>query len=106
MPERTTKTLVRLLEVLMSDPTKEWYGLELIDGARLSSGTLYPLLQRLVADGWLERTGERPSEIGGTARRMYRLTAVGSDGAARLMHRSRPKPRPVARRPQLGTLAT
>ena len=77
MPERVTKQLVRLLGVLTSDTHREWYGLELMEAAGLSSGTLYPLLHRLETDGWLERTREASSDVGGASRVMYRITGHG-----------------------------
>ena len=80
MPRRITKQLLALLDVLTDDPTREWYGLELMEATGLSSGTLYPLLHRLVADGWLVRTQEKPSDKGGASRRLYRLTAIGATG--------------------------
>jgi PadR family transcriptional regulator, regulatory protein PadR len=70
---------------MMTDPSKDWYGLELMEAARLSSGTLYPLLQRLVRDGWLERTGEAPSDRGGASRRIYRMTGHGVRSADALL---------------------
>jgi DNA-binding PadR family transcriptional regulator len=87
----------------MFDPTSEWYGFDLMEAARVSSGTLYPILHRLVGDGWLERIGDSPSDRGGTARRMYRLTGVGIRSAdALLAARARaPRHQPI-RRPQLG----
>lgn len=83
MPERITKQLVATLSVLIADPAREWYGLELMEATGLSSGTLYPVLHRLVEDGWLVRTRDAPSDKGGPGRRLYRLTGVGqalSDG--------------------------
>lgn len=77
MPERITEQLVRLLDVLTPEAHREWYGMELMEAAGLSSGTLYPLLHRLEADGWLERTREASSDIGGTRRVMYRITGHG-----------------------------
>ncbi len=53
MPERITPQLLAVLAALVADPTQEWYGLQLMDATALSSGTLYPILHRLVADGWL-----------------------------------------------------
>ena len=104
MPERTTKTFLRLIAVMMTDPSKDWYGLELMESARLSSGTLYPLLQRLVRDDWLERTGEAPSERGGTSRRIYRMTGHGVRSADALLAARATLQRKTAPRPRLGTL--
>jgi DNA-binding PadR family transcriptional regulator len=103
MPERITKTLLALLEVLLSDPAREWYGLELIDATAMSSGTLYPLLHRLTADGWLERTRDVQSDAGGTGRRMYKLTGLGARAAAATVAATqRSKLRRPAPRPRLG----
>jgi DNA-binding PadR family transcriptional regulator len=77
MPERVTKQLVAVLQALLADSDREWYGLELMEVTGLSSGTLYPLLHRLVLDGWLVRTREARSDIGGTERRLYKLSGVG-----------------------------
>lgn len=69
--------MIALLTALMTDPSSEWYGLELMEASGLTSGTLYPLLQRLVADGWLQRTREVASDAGGPTRRLYKLTGTG-----------------------------
>lgn len=70
---------------MTADSRREWYGLELMEETGMKSGTLYPLLQRLVADGWLERTREAASDLGGTSRRMYRLTGHGIRSADSLL---------------------
>jgi len=85
VPERITKPLLRVLEAFAEDPTREWYGLELMSAARLSSGTLYPLLHRLVTDGWLVRTRDTASSAGGAGRRMYRLTGLGQRAVTELI---------------------
>ncbi len=107
MPQRITDQQVAVLEAMLSDPLREWYGLELLERSGLHSGTLYPILHRLVADGWLTRTRESPSERGGPARRMYRLTGEGQRGASAITEkRGRSclgaSSRPV--RPKLGEL--
>jgi PadR family transcriptional regulator PadR len=85
MPERITRQLLAVLAALADDPSREWYGLELMQTAHLSSGTLYPILHRLVSDGWLVRTREAPSENGGSRRRLYKLTGVGARCAAEVL---------------------
>ena len=55
------------------------FGMGIIDelthhGYRLSPGTLYPLLHRLEAEGYLRATTVR---TGSQARRLYRATPVG-----------------------------
>lgn len=89
MPQRMTKQTVRVLEALLSDPGRDWYGLELMDRAELRSGTAYPLLHRLQADGWLSSVREEvdPREEGRPRRRLYRLTGVGQAEARKALER-------------------
>lgn len=104
MPQRITKQLLKLLTALIEDPTREWYGLELIERTKISSGTLYPLLHRLVNDGWLERRGYAPSARGGPERRVYSLTILGEAEAAELVAvPARRVRRAVPVAPRLGT---
>jgi len=54
---------------------------ELSEGrVRLTAGTLYGALNRLVDDGLVEPAGER--EVQGRRRRYYRLTAAGREQLA------------------------
>jgi DNA-binding PadR family transcriptional regulator len=99
VPERITKQLLKVLEALLSEPGREWYGLELMDATKLTSGTLYPILHRLVQDGWLARQGAAPSDRGGPGRRLYVLTGVGEQAASSILaERSEPKRRTSPRR--------
>jgi len=81
MPQRITNQLVAVLKALLDDTGRERYGLELMASTGLSSGTLYPILHRLVEDGWLVRTRDAPSDAGGTGRRLYKLSGVGQSVA-------------------------
>ena len=99
MPQRITKTLLRVLAAFADDPSREWYGLELIEAAGISSGTLYPILHRLVDDGWLVKTRDIASETGGSGRRLYKLTGVGAVAATELL--AAPGRRVPTARPQL-----
>jgi DNA-binding PadR family transcriptional regulator len=73
---RLTVPVVRVLAVLVADPDGDHYGLELMRGAGLASGTLYPVLARLKEAGWLEKRWEEldPAAAGRPARAYYRLT--------------------------------
>jgi PadR family transcriptional regulator, regulatory protein PadR len=67
------------IHILHHAAAHEVYGLWLLEelaehGHRLSPGTLYPLLARMKAHGWLRETGSSP---GRKARRSYRITAEG-----------------------------
>jgi PadR family transcriptional regulator len=99
MPQRVTAQTARLLEVMLSDPSRDWYGLELMDLADLHSGTAYPLLHRLQEEEWLSSTREQidPSAAGRPRRRLYRLTGIGQVGAEQAL--ARREQRSVARPP-------
>ncbi len=63
------------------------YGLWLLDelaghGHKISPGTLYPVLARMEANGWLRGT----STGAGKARREFVLTAIGRDVLVALRH--------------------
>ncbi len=64
----------------------EHYGLELAKAAGLKSGTLYPILARLEAAGWIQGSWERidPRAEGRRRRRYYKLTSSGVFAAERV----------------------
>ena len=53
------------------------HGYELARLAGVKSGTLYPLLIRLEAQGYLEAEWQQPAEGGRPPRHAYRLTVTG-----------------------------
>ena len=53
------------------------HGYDLCRKAGIKSGTLYPLLIRLEAQGYLEAEWQEPAERGRPPRHAYRLTARG-----------------------------
>ena len=75
------------------------HGYELCRQTGIKSGTLYPLLVRLEAQGHLEAEWQAPTEPGRPARHAYRLTASGRRLAADNPPPARPLP---ARRPETG----
>jgi DNA-binding PadR family transcriptional regulator len=64
----------------------------LTDGkVKLGPGTLYGAIKRLIEQGWIEESGERPDPaMDDQRRRYYRITASGkqvtSDETRRLQH--------------------
>ncbi|MER7456407.1 PadR family transcriptional regulator [Micromonospora sp. NPDC126480] len=76
---RMTIQVARVLAALLTEPETERYGLDLMAMTELPSGTLYPVLHRLRAAGWLAAEWEPvdPAAVGRPARRYYRLTAEG-----------------------------
>ena len=71
---------VLMILLSLSDRPRHGYGIlldtqRMSDGrVRLSTGTLYGALRRLLEDGWIERFKEEDNSRGKQA---YRLTAIG-----------------------------
>jgi len=80
---RMTTQLLAVLSVMVGDADSEWYGLDLSKRSGLKPGTIYPILDRLLKVGWLERRWEEvdPALEGRPRRRLYRLTATGAPAA-------------------------
>ena len=85
---RMTMATLRVLRVLLEDPTAKRYGLEVCKAAGLPSGSVYPLLMRLEQAEWLASEWEDvdPVAAGRPRRRLYRLTAKGADAGRRALH--------------------
>ena len=68
----------RMVLAVLLDAGGQWsHGYELARLANVKSGTLYPLLIRLEAQGYLEAEWQQPAEGGRPPRHAYRLTASG-----------------------------
>jgi PadR family transcriptional regulator, regulatory protein PadR len=78
-PRMSSQTL-KVLGTLMASLQDELSGAEIGRVAKLSSGTLYPILMRLEGAGWLESRWETddPKSLGRPRRRFYRVTGVGA----------------------------
>jgi len=84
---RTTKALVQVALALMAEPTGKHWGYELSKSAGVRSGVLYPMLSRLLAEGWLTDGWEDPATIQGRPpRRYYELTDDGRVRLGGLLH--------------------
>ncbi len=70
--------------VLLEGPGEWRHGYDLARSAKLSSGTLYPLLIRLHERALLEARWEAPERPGRPPRHAYRLTAAGVRAAREL----------------------
>ena len=67
----------RAVLALMTGRGSDWHhGYDLCRHAGVKSGTLYPLLMRLAAQGYLEAEWQPPQGPGRPARHAYRLTAA------------------------------
>ena len=68
----------RMVLAVLLDAGGQWsHGYELARLADVKSGTLYPLLIRLEAQGYLEAEWQQPIASGRPPRHAYRLTASG-----------------------------
>src|SRR4249919_3363301 len=74
------RILRAFLDALSEDIQAELAGAELMRIARVSSGTLYPILLRFEKAGLLESRWERetPASLGRPRRRFYRMTRTGA----------------------------
>ncbi len=83
---RKTQALGQVLMVLMEDPDGRHWGYDVGKRARLRSGVLYPILHRMLEEGWLEDGWEDQTETNGRpARRYYELTPDGQAMATEVL---------------------
>ncbi|MFI9780396.1 PadR family transcriptional regulator [Streptomyces sp. NPDC051956] len=75
---RLTRPTLEVLKVLLTAvPDDPAWGLKICQEADLGSGTVYPILERLVDAGWATRTAEQGEHSGRPKRYYYELTAAG-----------------------------
>ena len=75
---RALSAHARALLAALAAAGRSWsYGYELSILTGIRSGTLYPLLIRLEAQGYLEAEWQDPAAPGRPPRHAYRLTAAG-----------------------------
>ncbi|MFE9820341.1 helix-turn-helix transcriptional regulator [Streptomyces sp. NBC_00236] len=75
---RLTRPTLEVLKVLLTaTPDDPAWGLKICEEADLGSGTVYPILERLVGAGWATRTEEQGEHFGRPRRYYYELTAAG-----------------------------
>ncbi|WP_148310140.1 PadR family transcriptional regulator [Nocardia otitidiscaviarum] len=67
----------RVCAVLLALSADRHYGWPLARQAGVSSGTVYPVLWRMLRDGWLTDGWETPEPEDRPPRRWYKLTELG-----------------------------
>jgi DNA-binding PadR family transcriptional regulator len=84
MALRMTVQVQLVVQALLSDPGREYYGLELSEETGLQPGTAYPILLRLEHEGWVTSRWEDidPHAEKRPPRRYYQLTASGATDAS------------------------
>ena len=82
---RMSGPTLRVLKCMLDAPRAPRSGAELSRKLNISSGTLYPLLARLEAAGWLKSKWEQiePSKEARPRRRFYTLTGLGQTSASK-----------------------
>lgn len=76
--KRALSNPARALLAALLEARGGWsYGYELASLTGIKSGTLYPLLIRLEAQGHLQAEWQQPAATGRPPRHAYRLTAAG-----------------------------
>jgi DNA-binding PadR family transcriptional regulator len=75
---RTTRRVAGVLRVFITDPAAPQYGYGVMCQTGYPSGTVYPILARLEAAGWLVKESEPlDSAEPAPARRIYKLYRFG-----------------------------
>ena len=87
---RLTWATLKVFKVLLDDPARRHYGLEVGKAAGLPSGSIYPLLMRLEQAGWLTSDWEDvdPKAAGRPRRRLYQLTGRGAEIGQRALEQA------------------
>ena len=98
--KRAPSKHARALLAALLEAARSWsHGYELASLTGIQSGTLYPLLIRLEAQGYLEAEWQQPAAGGRPPRHAYRLTAAGVQ-LARMQAVEADAPASGRRRPQ------
>lgn len=76
---RYTDSLVKVAQALCAEPNERYWGYPLTKTTGLRSGTLYPILNNLLDEGWLSDGWEEidPSTAKRPPRRYYEITDTG-----------------------------
>lgn len=96
---RSLSSVARKLLACLLEAGSGWsHGYEICQRAGIKSGTLYPLLIRFEALGYLDAEWQPPAEPGRPPRHAYRLTAVGQRVAWDMASATKPaQPDPTGR---------
>jgi PadR family transcriptional regulator PadR len=88
---RRTHALIQVAMALMEDPAGSHWGYDLSKRASVRSGVLYPILRRMLDEGWLDDGWEDPSQITHKRppRRYYELTPKGKEELGAILDEAR-----------------
>ena len=87
---RKTYATVQVAADLMEDPNGRHWGYELSKRSGIRSGALYPILHRMLAEGWLSDGWEELNESDRKRppRRYYELTDLGRSNLGALLRQA------------------
>ncbi|GAB3077521.1 hypothetical protein GCM10027053_47480 [Intrasporangium mesophilum] len=103
---RLTNNLVKVAFALMTAPDERHWGYELMTTSGVRAGAMYPMLAKLLKQGWIADGWEDPAETRGRPpRRYYVLTKEGQQqlGAVLVRADARGNVRGLALRPRGAT---
>ncbi|MFJ9634455.1 PadR family transcriptional regulator [Streptomyces sp. NPDC101175] len=87
-PIRLTQATIGVLNALFAaTPDRPAWGLSICQEADLGSGTVYPILDRLVSSEWITSWEEDAPHPGRPPRRYYELTSTGRKEAQEALAR-------------------
>ncbi len=89
---RRTYVLIQVAMALMADASGRHWGYELSKHSGVRSGVMYPLLQRMLDEGWLDDGWEEQVPVGKAKRpprRYYELTDEGKIALGALIAEAR-----------------
>ncbi|MEV0163393.1 PadR family transcriptional regulator [Nonomuraea fuscirosea] len=102
---KLTRTLLDVVEVLLKDDD-QLYGLKIAQATGLMTGTVYPILARLVQARWVTaewETADSAAGDTGARRKFYKLTPDGRQKAqAAVDARDKAQRQTLSRRTELG----
>ena len=93
---KQTHALARVAQALMATPSARHWGYDLSKQSGVRSGVMYPLLQRMLDEGWLADGWEDQPRAGRTtrpSRRYYTVTGPGKVALTALLEAASTDPR-------------
>jgi PadR family transcriptional regulator PadR len=90
-----TDNVVAIFSLMLEEPGRSWYGLELAEAGEIGSATIYAALTRMERAGLLRASWETgtPSQLGRPQRRLYTLTPEGIRAGGEALANYRPRVR-------------
>lgn len=84
---RVTRSVISVLEAMVTQPTTNWWGLDLARQCGLPTSTVYGVLARLEDAGLVDAAFEKGNsvELGRPLRRLYQLSPDGAIESNRMI---------------------